>query len=166
MIKKSVLILFVGGALVAIGMVLSYTGASVISGQVSIKEMLVNGTIPATLEKELDPSVTEQGAFVVRAESEERTNLIATVYGPFGEEIASKKITEVSTEDYFDIESKGAYKLEIRNSGQETPVVLGLTHMPDKSIIALNMLGQYMILTGFVGVGVAGIYALKTRKSS
>lgn len=166
MIKKSHLILFVGGALVAIGMVLSYTGASVISGQVSIKEALVNGTIPATLEKELDPSITAQGAFVVRAEGEERTNLVATVYGPFGEEIASKKITDVSTEEYFDIESKGTYKLEIKNSGQETPVVLGLTHMPDKSIVALNMLGQSMIITGFVGVGVAAIYALKTRKSS
>jgi len=163
--KKSHLILFVGGGLVAIGMILSYTGASVISGQVSIKEDLVNGTIPLTLEKELDPSVTERGAFVIRAEGEDRANLVATVYGPFGE-IATKKITEVSTEEYFDIESKGTYKLEIRNSGQEIPVVIGLTHMPDKSIVALNMLGQSMIITGFIGVGVAAIYALRTRKKS
>ena len=163
--KKSHLILFVGGGLVAIGMILSYTGASVISGQVSIKEALVNGTIPLTLEKELDPSITDRGAFVIRAEGEERTNLVATVYGPFGE-IATKKITDVSTEEYFDIESKGTYKLEIRNSGQEIPVVIGLTHMPDKSIVALNMLGQSMIITGFIGVGVAAIYALRTRKKS
>ena len=163
--KKSHLILFVGGGLVAIGMILSYTGASVISGQVSIKEALVNGTIPLTLEKELDPSVTDQGAFVIRAEGEDRANLVATVHGPFGE-IATKKITEVSTEEYFDIESKGTYKLEIRNSGQEIPVVIGLTHMPDKSIVALNMLGQSMIITGFIGVGVAAIYALRTRKKS
>ena len=164
--KKSHLILFVGGALVAIGMVLSYTGASFISGQVSIKETLVNGTIPVTLEKELDPTVTGQGAFVIRAEGKDRTNLVATLYGPSGEEIKSEKITEVTTEEYFDIETKGTYKIEVRNSGEEIPVVLGLTHMPDKSIVALNMLGQSMIITGFVGVGIAGIYALKTRKKS
>ena len=163
--KKSHLILFVGGGLVAIGMILSYTGASVISGQVSIKEAVVNGTIPLTLEKELDPSITDRGAFVILAEGEDRANLVATVHGPFGE-IATKKITEVSTEEYFDIESKGTYKLEIRNSGQEIPVVIGLTHMPDKSIVALNMLGQSMIITGFIGVGVAAIYALRTRKKS
>lgn len=163
--KKSHLILFVGGGLVAIGMILSYTGASVISGQVSIKETLVNGTIPATLEKELDPTITEQGAFVVRAEGLERANLVATVYGPTGE-IASKKITDVSTEEYFDIESKGTYRLEVRNSAEEIPIVMGITHMPDKIIVVLNMLGQSMIITGFVGVGIAAIYALKTRKKS
>jgi hypothetical protein len=165
MMKKSHLILFVGGGLVAIGMILSYTGASVISGQVSIKETLVNGTIPVTLEKELDPTITEQGAFVIRAEGIEKANLFATVYGPTGE-IVSKKITEVSTEEYFDIESKGAYRLEVRNSAEEIPIVMGLTHMPDKSIVALNMLGQSMIITGFVGVGIAAIYALKTKKKS
>jgi len=163
--KKSHLILFVGGGLVAIGMILSYTGATTISGQVSIKEALVNGTIPITLEKELDPTITDQGAFVVRAEELERASLVATIYGPAGE-IASKKLTEVSTEEYFDIESKGTYKLEVRNSAEEIPIVMGLTHMPDKAIVALNMLGQSMIITGFTGVGIAAIYALKTRKKS
>jgi hypothetical protein len=38
--------------------------------------------------------------------------------------------------------------------------------MPDKSIVALNILGQSMIITGFVGVGIAAIYALKTKKKS
>ncbi len=164
--KKSHLILFVGGALVAIGMILSYTGASVISGQVSIKETLVNGTIPATLEKELDPSITERGAFVIRAEEIEKASLVAILYGPQGNEITSKEITQISTEEYFDIESKGTYKIQITNNAEEIPIVLGLTHMPDKAIIALNMLGQSMIITGFVGVVVAGIYALKTRKKS
>lgn len=165
MIKKLHLILFVGGGLVAIGMILSYTGASVISGQVSIKETLVNGTIPVTLEKELDPTITNQGAFVVRAEGIEKASLVATVYGPTGE-ITSKSIIDVSTEEYFDIESKGTYRLEVRNSAEEVPIVMGLTHMPDKSIVALNILGQSMIITGFVGVGIAAIYALKTKKKS
>lgn len=164
--KKSHLILFVGGALVAIGMVLSYTGASLISGQVTIKETSVNGTIPVTLEKELDPAIANKGAFVVRAQQIEKSSLVATVYAPTGEQIKSKKITSESTEEYFDILSKGVYKLEVQNGGEETQIVLGLTHMPDRTIVLLNTLGQYMIISGFAGVIIAAIYAAVTRKKS
>lgn len=164
--KKSYLVLFVGGALVAVGMILSYTGASLISGQVSFKETTVNGTIPVTLEKELDPVIANKGAFVVRAENTDKFNLVATVYGPSGEQITSKKITDVSTEEYFDINSKGTYKLEVQNSGEEVPVVIGLSHMPDRMIVLLNTLGQYMIISGFVGVIISVIYAAKTRKKT
>lgn len=165
--KKAPLILFVGGALVAIGMILSYTGASFISGQISIKESVVSSTIPAELEKELDPSIASQGAFVIRAEQLEKTNLIADLHGPSGEQLTSKEITQVSTEEYFDIEDKGTYKITVHNTGSEDiPIVLGLTHMPDKSLIAINMLGQSMIISGFVGVGIAGIYALKNKRKS
>lgn len=164
--KKSHLILFVGGGLVAIGMILSYFGASFISGQVTINEAIVNATIPVTLEKELDSLVSNKGAYVVRAEDFENADLVATLYGPSGDQIASKKIAQVSTEEYFDINAKGAYKLQVSNDGKEIPIVFGLTYMPDKSIIALNFLGQSMIITGFIGVLVAGVYALMTRKKS
>lgn len=164
--KKSYLVLFVSGALVAIGMILSYTGASMISGQVTTKETSVNGTYPVTLEKELDPAIADRGAFVVRAQDTQKSSLVATVYGPSGEQIKSKKITGESTEEYFDISSKGVYKLEVQNSGEETPIVLGLTHMPDKTIILLNTLGQYMIITGFAGAIIAVIYAAASRKKS
>jgi len=164
--KKSHLILFIGGALVAIGMVLSYTGASFVSGQVMIKEAMSNSTTSVTLEKEFDSSVANKGAYVVRAEGFEKAGLVATLYNSQGEEIASKKIAQISTEEYFDIGAKGVYKLEVRNSGEEIPIVLGLTYMPDRSLIVLNILGQSMIITGFVGVVVAGIYALVKRKKS
>jgi hypothetical protein len=45
-------------------------------------------------------------------------------------------------------------------------IIVGITHAPEKSIVALNMLGQSMIISGFVGVGIAVIYAIKTRKSN
>ncbi|MGQ0605699.1 MAG: hypothetical protein ACT4OD_01925 [Candidatus Nitrosotenuis sp.] len=165
--KRAPLILFVGGALVAIGMILSYTGASLISGQISIKESLVNSTIPVELEKELDPSITNRGAFVVRAEEFEKTTLVASLYDPTGNQLETKEITQVSTEEYFDIEDKGSYKIIVQNTGSaDISIVLGLSHMPDKSIIALNMLGPSMIISGFVGVGAAGLYALKSRKKA
>lgn len=166
MIKKSHLIIFVGGALVAVGMILSYIGATYISEQVTMTEGIISSAIPVTVEKELDPSISTQGAFIIRAESEDRTNLSAVVFGPFGEEIKSLKVSDVSTEEYFNIESKGLYKIQVKNSGKEMAIIVGITHAPEKSIVALNMLGQSMIISGFVGVGIAVIYAIKTRKSN
>ncbi|MBI5697738.1 MAG: hypothetical protein HZC29_04445 [Thaumarchaeota archaeon] len=165
--KKSHLILFVAGGLIAIGMILSYTGATFIAQQISITETIVNGTAPAELTKELSPEITEKGAFVVRAEEFEKTRLVANVYGPSGESLASKEITQVSTEEYFDISTEGQYKLVVQNMGsQDIPIVIGLTHMPDRSLVAINLLGQSMIVSGFAGVGIAGLVAIKSRKKS
>ena len=75
MIKKSHLIIFVGGALVAVGMILSYIGATYISEQVTMTEGIISSAIPVSVERELDPSISTQGAFIIRAESEDRTNL-------------------------------------------------------------------------------------------
>lgn len=165
--KKSHLILFVAGGLVAVGMILSYVGATFIAQQISISETIVNGTAPAELLKELSPENTQQGAFVVRAEEFEKTSLVAYVYDPSGTQIISKEITQISTEEYFDISTKGEYKLVVQNMGsQDIPIVLGLTHMPDRSLVAINLLGQSMIVSGFVGVGIAGLVAIKSRKKS
>lgn len=165
--KKSHLILFVAGGLVAVGMILSYIGATFIAQQISIAETMVNGTAPAELLKELSPEIAERGAFVIRAEEFEKTSLVANVYGPSGESLTSKEITQLSTEEYFDINTKGQYKLVVQNMGsQDIPIVLGLTHMPDRSLVAINLLGQSMIVSGFVGVGIAGLVAIKGRKKT
>lgn len=165
--KKSHLILFVAGGLVAVGMILSYIGATFIAQQISIAETMVNGTAPAELLKELNPEIAEKGVFVIRAEEFEKTSLVANVYDPSGESLASKEITQLSTEEYFDINIKGQYKLVVQNMGsQDIPIVLGLTHMPDRSLVAINLLGQYMIVSGFVGVGIAGLVTIKGRKKT
>ena len=164
--KKSYLILFIGGGLVAVGMILSYTGASMISGQVTFKETIVNGTIPATVEKVLDPAINSKGVFVLRVENSERSNLVATIFGPSGEQVVSKKIDDLKTEEYFDVNSKGVYTLEVRNGGNQVPLLFGLSHMPDRFVVLLNTLGQYMILSGFVVAVIAIVYAIKTRTKS
>jgi len=89
--KKSYLILFLGGALVAVGIILSYTGASMISNQVTFKETIVNGTIPSTVEKVLDPAINSKGVFVLRIENSDSANIVATIYDPSGEQVFSKK---------------------------------------------------------------------------
>ncbi|HIH07038.1 MAG TPA: hypothetical protein HA236_02060 [Candidatus Nitrosotenuis sp.] len=164
--KKSYLILFLGGALVAVGMILSYTGASMISNQVTFKETIVNGTIPSTVEKVLDPAINSKGVFVLRIENSDSANIVATIYDPSGEQVFSKKIDNIKMEEYFDINSKGRYTLEVRNGGEQVQVLFGLSQMPDRFVVLLNTLGQYMILSGFVGAAIAIIYAIKIRQKS
>lgn len=157
--------MFVGGALVAIGMILSYTSTSFISGQVLIKEVLVNSTTPVEIQRELDPLVMNKGAFVVIAERIDNTKLVSTIISPSGITL-TKEITKTSTQEYFDVDTKGVYTLQVKNDGMEIPLVLGLSYMEDKLLVALGLLGKSMIMTGFIGVAVFVIYTLKTRKKS
>jgi hypothetical protein len=161
--KKSHLILFIGGALVAIGMVTSFYGSKIVTQDLTIAEGMVSDSSPVELTKELDPVIARTGIFVVQTESID--GLIATISDPLGQQITSIEISQKSTEEQFEITTKGIYKLLLQSSGaSEVPVVMGLIHMPDKNFIALNLLGQSLIISGFVGVGLAVILEIKSRK--
>ncbi len=160
--RKSHLILFIGGALVAVGMVTSFYGSQLVTQDLTITEGIVSSASPVELIKELDPSIAKTGVFVVQAESFE--GLVATMLDPNGQHITSKEISQKSTEEQFEITTKGNYKMLLQSSTSEAPVVMGLTHMPDKNFIVLNLLGQSIIISGFVGVGLAVVYEIKNRK--
>lgn len=161
--KKSHLILFIGGALVAIGMVTSFYGSKLVTQDLTITEGMVSDASPVELTRELDPAIVNTGVFVVQAESFD--GLVATMLDPIGQQITSIEISQKSTEEQFEITTKGIYKLLLQSSAtSEAPIVMGLTHMPDKNFIALNLLGQSLIISGFVGVGLAVILEIKGRK--
>jgi hypothetical protein len=161
--KKSHLILFIGGALVAIGMVTSFYGSKIVTQDLTIAEGMASDSSPVELTKELDPVIAGTGVFVVQAESFD--GLVATISDPLGQQITSIEISQKSTEEQFEITTKGIYKLLLQSSAaSEVPVVMGLTHMPDKNFIALNLLGQSLIISGFVGVGFAVILEIKSRR--
>lgn len=162
--KKSHLILFIGGALVAVGMVTSFYGSKLVTQDLTVTEGIISEASPIELTRELDPAITKTAVFVIHAENFEG-GLVATILDPSGQQITSKEINQESTEEQFEIDTKGNYKLLLENSGtSEVPIVIGLTHMPDKNLIVLNLLGQSIIISGFVGVGIAVIYELKNRK--
>ena len=164
--KRSHLILFISGSLVAAGMVTSFYGSVLTTHDLTIAEGPVNTNSPIQVTKDLDPSIATVGAYVIHAENFELDALQATVFDPSGDQIASKKINDKTTEEQFEIKSKGTYKLILENSGAEASVTIGLIHMPDKSILVINVLGQGIIISGFVGVGVAIIYEIKSRKKA
>jgi len=161
--RKSHLILFIGGALVAIGMVTSFYGSQLVTQDLTITEGVASNASPLELTRELDPSIAKTGVFVIQAESFD--GLLATILDPNGQQIASKEISQKSTEEQFEITTKGTYKILLESSTtSEASVVIGLTHMPDRNFIVLNLLGQSIIISGFVGVGLAVIFEIKNRK--
>jgi hypothetical protein len=161
--KRGHIILLIGGALVAAGMITSYFGSKLATQDLSATEGLLSDGSPIELTKDLDPTKASVGAFVVHAEG---GDLVATLFDPSGMQVASKPIDRVSTEEQFEIKQKGSYRLVLENSGSEVSAIIGLTHMPEKSVLALNVLGQGIIVSGFVGLAIALVYLVAGRKKS
>lgn len=165
--QKSHIVILVAGLLVAVGMITSYYGASLVIQDVRYNEGILNGTVPIQVTKELDPAIRETAVFVVQSEGFSDASLVAKLFDPSNQIISTKKIEQKNTEVEFTIPTKGIYRLELENEKQtEVHVIVGLTHMPDKLLISLNYLGQMLILSGFVGVVISGIYAFKSRKKA
>jgi hypothetical protein len=165
--KKSHLILFIAGALVAIGMSMLYIGSTFIAQQTTTTEGTANLGSPVELTREFDPQVAKVGFFVIIAEGFENGELKATIFDPTGSQIATSEIKQKSTQQEFELKDKGNYKLVLENAKpSDVMVVLGLAYAPDTFLVALSYLGFYMIVAGFLGVGAAGIYEFKSRRKS
>lgn len=163
--QKSHIVILIAGTLVAVGMVTSYYGASLVTQDITYNEGILNSTAPIQVTKDLDPAISETAVFVVQTDEFADANLVASLFDPSSQIISIKKIEQKNTEVEFALPTKGIYKLELENAKQtEAHVIIGLTHMPDKLLISLNFLGQMFILSGFVGVVISGIYAFKSRK--
>lgn len=165
--QKSHIVILIAGLLVAVGMITSYYGAHFVTQDIAYNEGILNGTVPIQVTKDLDPAKSETAVFVVQSEGFADAGLVASLFDPSNQVISSKMISQKNTEEQFTISTKGTYRLELENEKQtEVHVIVGLTHMPDKLLISLNYLGQMLILSGFVGVVISGIYAFKSRKKA
>lgn len=162
--KRPHIILFISGGLVAAGMLLSFFGSYLVTQGVTVVEGTSSQAAPLEVAKMLDPSVADIGVFVVRTEAVEGVPT-ARILDPSGQQVLSKEITEKSTEVKFEIAARGEYKLVLESSG-EVPAIIAISHMPDKAVEVLVYLGPATIMSGFVGVAIAIIYAVKIRKSS
>lgn len=163
--KRSHLILFIAGGLVAVGMSMLYIGSTFIAQQTANTEGVASPNSPVELTQEMDPQVARTGAFVIISDEFENGELKATVFDPAGNQIATSDITQKSTQKDFDIDTKGDYKLVLENSKpSDVQVVLALAYTPNSALVGLSYAGFYMIVGGFLGVGAAGIYEIKSRR--
>jgi len=161
--KKAYLFVFVAGGLVAAGMVLSFYGSALITQGVSITEGVVGPSSPLQIEMYMDRSISDTGVFVVHSQPQ-GSALVARVLDPAGIQIESKTIQEERTEEQFEIATSGSHTLVLDNAGSDVHALIGISHMPDKSLVALNIFGQAAIVSGFVGMGIGVLYAIVSRK--
>lgn len=167
MARKAQIVIIIAGVLVAIGMITSYYGASLVTQDITYNEGILNSTAPIQVTKDLDPTIADTAVFVVQSEGFADADLVANLFDPDNQVISTKRIDQKNTEVQFTIPKKGSYRLDLENQRQtEVHVVIGITHMPDKLLLSVNILGQLFILSGFAGVVISGIYAIKSRKKT
>lgn len=155
------------GGILGTGMILSFYGAQLTTQDIIVQEEIIASSSAVEVAIELDPKVGETGVFAVLLEKYEEDTISISVYDPLGSKIISKIAEKESTEERFEIESSGTYKLEIENSGlEESQIVAGLGYMPDSGTLSVGVTGFYLLIVGLIGIIGIGFYAIKNRKKN
>ena len=164
--KSLIFLLFVGG-LIASGIILSFYGAQLTTQNLTVKEENLASASSLEVIAELDPIIGETGVYGIILDSFEDGKISVSVLDPDGTLILSNTIEKESTEERFEIISKGSYKLIIENSGSiETQIVAGIGHMPDSLTISVGITGFYILIVGLIGIVGVGIYSVRNRKKT
>ena len=164
--KSLIFLLFVGG-LIAAGIILSFYGAQLTTQNLTVKEENLASMSSLEVIAELDPIISETGVYGIILNSFEDGKISVSVLDPDGTLILSNTIEKESTEERFEIISKGSYKLIIENSGSiESQVVAGIGHMPDALTISVGITGFYILIVGLIGIVGVGIYSVRNRKKT
>ena len=164
--KSLIFLLFVGG-LIASGIILSFYGAQLTTQNLTVKEENLASASSLEVIAELDPIISETGVYGIILDSFEDGKISVSVLDPDGTLILSNTIEKESTEERFEIISKGSYKLIIENSGDiESQIVAGIGHMPDSLTISVGITGFYILIVGLIGIVGVGIYSVRNRKKT
>jgi len=165
--QKSIIFLLIVGALIPIGIALSYYSSQVIISNVVPNQSTIIPGDSLELDAELSPSVTKIGLYFVQAMNFEENSIHAKIFDPLGNQIVSKTLESEKFEDQFDITTSGTYTLVVENSGvEETVIIRVISHMPSGNIISLSYAGLYILIVGMIGIVGLGIFVLKNRRKN
>jgi hypothetical protein len=163
--EKSLIFLICVGSLIGAGIILSFYGAQLTTQNLTVKEDNISPSSSLEITVDLSTSVGKTGVYGILTDNFEEGKISATVYDPVGTPIISKPIDKKSSEDRFEINSSGSYKLVIENSGLEMKhVVAGIGYMPDNTILSVGIIGFYVLIVGLIGIIGIGIYAIRNRR--
>ena len=153
------------GALIAIGIILSFYGNQVIFEDLAKTEGDIGAGEELILETELDASVNKNGVYAIQILNFKEDTISINLYDPLGMEIRSQKINKDVEEGKFDVIDSGTYKLIIRNSDQVKTKILGVMGPePDAGKKSLGFISLYVLVIGLAGMIGVGIYAVKNRR--
>ena len=164
-VKKPVILLVIGGFLIVFGIGLSVYGSQMIIENFATEEKRLGIGMSMELSKELDPSINENGVYVLQiADFKEESRLQTSVYDSLDQIVVSKSIEHNMFQDNFTISTAGTYKLLIENTGEREPEVTAvLGYLPEGQSLTISIFGFIVIIIGLIGLGAGIIYLIKSR---
>ena len=167
-VKKPAMLLVMGGFLVIFGVGLSVYGSQLIVENLVTEEKRLGMGTSMKLLKELDPSINENGIYVLQiADFKEESRLQTSIFDPSDQVVASKSIEHNPFQDNFTISTAGTYKIIIENTGErELDVTAVLGYLPQGQSLTISIFGFIVIIIGLIGLAVGIIYFIKSRYRS
>ncbi|HSB56489.1 MAG TPA: hypothetical protein VLD38_01580 [Nitrosopumilaceae archaeon] len=164
-VKKPGMLLVIGGFLILFGIGLSFYGSQLIIENLTTQEKRLGIGTSMELTKELDPSINENGVFVVQTDDfREASRLQASVYDSLGQIVILKSIEHSPFQDNFTISTTGVYKLLIENIGErELEVTAVIGYLPNGQSLTVSIFGFIVIIVGLIGLGTGIVYHFKSR---
>ena len=164
--QKLGIILICSVGLIAIGLILSVLGNQIILEGVCQGDGKVSSDQTLVISVDFVSKDTS-GVFAVQIIEFKDNTFSAKVLDPFDSEIISQTINEETIEKGFDVLETGTYKLIIESTSNEEIIVFAaLGPLPDAGKKSLSFISVYILITGMVGLVVAGIYGVKNRARS
>ena len=166
MMKKSGMALVASGALIGIGVILSFYGNYIIFEDLAKTNGVIGAENSLTLEVDFDQSKSKVGIFAVQIIDFKSQTVSAMIVDPLDNIIESKSISEESYEGIFDINMSGTYKLIIENSGDELTVFGVIGPEPEEWKQSLAFVSLYILVIGLFAMALIAVLFVINRKRS
>lgn len=165
--QKSMIILIVSGALIAIGLILLVLGNQMILEGINQGNGKISQSQSLTISAELDMQETTRGVFAIQIIDFKDNTLTAKILDPSNIEIIYQIINEETIEKEFDIVETGMYKLIIESEdSEEIQVFVAMGSLPDADKKLLGLISGYILVIGMIGMIGFGINGIRNRKRS
>ena len=163
--EKPLIFLLIVGFLIGLGMILSFYGAQLATQNLTITEENLESGSTMDVIAELDPALGGTGVYGILLSKYEENMIHVTVFDPSRSQILSKTIDQETTEERFEINSKGTYRITIENSGlEQIKIVVGIGYMPDSNVLSVGIIGFYIILVGLIGMGGIVVKLIRNKR--
>ncbi len=165
--QKSGIMLGSSAALIAIGMLLLVLGNQIILEGISQGDRKVSSSQSLTVSADFDSQETPVGIFAVQIMEFKGNTFSVQVLDPFESEIIFQTINAETIEKEFDVLETGTYKLIIKSTSNEEPIVFAaIGPFPDANKQLLGSISIIILVIGMIGLVVVGIYGIKNRGRS
>ena len=162
--KKFKPVIITSAIFIIIGIGLAIYESQLVNENVANQQqnLLVGGLM--SLTKELDPSKNQNGVYSVQiTDFKENYNVKVTVFNPADEIITSKSITKNPFQENFPISTRGIYKIQIENQGQQEIQVLAIIGNYPQNISLLDIFSFVVLIIGLGGLTIGIMYFVKNR---